>query len=214
VAFTSGRNGGGVYQKASSGVGNDELLLSNGHINFPENWSPDGRFLLYVEGPSTANTKSSDLWILPLFGVRKPIPYLQTRFNEYRGKLSPDGRWVAYPSDESGRDEIYVAPFPEPSGKWLISTAGGMWPRWRRDGKELFYLAPDNTLMAVTVTAQGSKFSAGAAQPLFKSRPSLWRYPYDVSPDGQRFLVISPTDEGDSPPITLVVNWPALLKKR
>ena len=151
----------------------------------------------------------------PLFGDRKPFPFVQTRFPEWPGRFSPDGRWIAYRSPESGRDEVYVAPFPGPGGKRQISTAGGHHPRWRRDGKEIFYVAPGNKLMAATVNGQGSAFQAGEVRPLFDVRPAAVagpRYLYDVSPDGQRFLV-STDQQAAPPPLNLVVNWLAGLKK-
>jgi hypothetical protein len=152
--------------------------------------------------------------VLPQFGDKKPFAYLQTRFAELFAKFSPDGRWVAYTSDESGRPEIYVAPFPTPSGKWQISTVGGSVPRWRNDGKEIFYIAPDDKLMVAAVNAQGPIFQPGAVQPLFQTRaPTLTRYPYVVSSDGQHFLVNTIAGEATSSPVTLVVNWPAVLKK-
>jgi len=130
-----------------------------------------------------------------------------------RARFSPNGRWIAYGSDESGRNEVYVAPFPQPAGKWQISTAGGNWPRWRHDGKELFYLAPDGKLMAATVNGEASAFAVDAVRPLFDTRLGGLRYAYDVSPDGQRFLVNTVVEEAAASPITLVVNWPAALKK-
>ena len=181
-------------------------------------WSPDGRFILFAV---TAPKTGLDLWVLPLFGDRKPLPFLQTPFNESPGQFSPDGRWIAYSSDESGRYEVYVTPFPGPGGKWQVSTASGDWPRWRRDGKEIFYVAPaDNKLMAAAVNGRGSAFEVGAVRPLFETRvagppsvrPGQGRM-YDISPDGQRFLVNTVAEEAASAPITLVVNWPALLKQ-
>ena len=163
----------------------------------------------------TAPKTGFDLWVMPLFGDRKPLPFLQTPFNENPGQFSPDGRWMAYASSESGRYEVYVTPFPGPGGKWQVSTAGGDWPRWRRDGKEIFYLAPGGTrLMAAAVNGGASAFEVGAVRELFNTRgvaPNAWTY--DISPDGQRFLVNTFAEEAASTPITLVVNWPALLKK-
>ena len=130
------------------------------------------------------------------------------------GKFSPDGRWIAYASGESGRNEVYVAPFPGPGGKWLVSTAGGTWPRWRRDGTEIFYLALDNQLMAATVNGKGSSFEVGAVKPLFQTHAlNAARYPYDVSTDGQRFLVNTAPVQTTAAPITVVLNWTAGLKK-
>jgi Tol biopolymer transport system component len=214
VVFNARRNGPlDLYQKASSGAGVEEGLLTGCLDKYPMGWTPDGRFILFMV---TAPKTGLDLWVLPLFGDRKPFPFLQTQFNEINSRFSPDGRWIAYSSNESGRYEVYVAPFPGPGGKWQVSTAGGDWPRWRRDGKEIFYVAPapDEKLMAAVVNGGGSAFEVGAVQPLFDMRgeaPNQSRM-YDVSPDGQRFLVNTLAEEAASAPITLVVNWRALLK--
>jgi Tol biopolymer transport system component len=151
--------------------------------------------------------------VLPLTGERKPIPFLKTPFNEFGAKFSPDGRWVAYRSNESGRAEIYVAPYPGPGGKRQISTAGGTAPRWRGDGAEIFYLAPGNKLMVAAVNGKGSSFEVGAVRPLFDTRIGAGNYPYDVTADGQRFLINTTTEQTAEAPITVVVNWMAGLKK-
>ena len=148
-------------------------------------------------------------------------PYLQTEFNESQGRFSPDGKFIAYRSDASGRDEIYVQPFPNASGgKWTISTGGGVAPRWRRDGKELFYISADSKMMAVAVSIDPG-FKAGVPKPLFQA--PIWGggqtnnvTRYDVTADGKKFLMISAPPEADAqaaPPIVLVMNWTALLKK-
>ena len=143
---------------------------------------------------------------------------MRTPFNEGDGTFSPDGRWVAYSSQESGRDEVYVRRFSPsapsaPSGKWLVSNGGGVSPHWRRDGKELFYLAPDLTVMAVSVTA-GASFQVGTPTPLFKiSASGLTGGYFSVSADGTRFLVEVPERQDLRPPFTVVVNWQAGLKK-
>ena len=204
-----------LYQKPSSGSGSEGALLEGGLGKFPSDWSPNGRFILYIAGG--AAIARSDLLVLPLFGDKKPFPFLESSFVETRGQFSPDGRWIAYASNESGQLEIYVARFPEPSEKRRVSTAGGLWPRWRRDGKEIVYLAPDSTLTAATVNGEGANFEVGAVRTLFAVRPrpmvTLGDYPYDVSADGQRFLVNTLVEETASAPITLVVNWAAGLKK-
>src|SRR5262249_12095065 len=149
-----------------SNTGAEEALLKSSMDLYPTDWSRDGKLLLYT----AVDPKSGrDLWVLPLDGERKPIPYLQTPFDEAQGQFSPDGRWVAYTSTDSGRPEIYVQPFPASGGKWQISTAGGVTPRWRADGKELFYISLDRKLMAVDITA-AAKFEAGIPRPLFTMR--------------------------------------------
>jgi hypothetical protein len=155
------------------------------------------------------------LWVLPLSGDRKPFPLLQTPFSESLGAFSPDGRWIAYVSDESGRPEVYVQTFPVSTSKWRVSTSGGTQPRWRRDGKEIFYLAPDSRLLAVTVTA-GSSFEAGIPAALFEigATPGMGlRHQYCVTSDGERFLVVRATETQETSPITIVLNWTADLKK-
>ncbi len=160
----------------------------------------------------------SDLWVLPLQGDRKPIPLLRTQFNERSGQFSPDGRWIAYISDESGSDEIYVREFysgsaqgPWDAGsKWLISKGGGTDPRWRGDGKELFYVASDGKLMAVDISAK-PVFQAGAPRPLFQLPPGF--IGGEVTADGRRFLVGVPLAQSASVPFTVVLNWQATLKK-
>jgi Tol biopolymer transport system component/predicted Ser/Thr protein kinase len=199
-----------LYQKASSGAGTEEVLLEDNLDKYPVSWSPDGRFILY----RTTNAAASGLFVFPLSGDRKPYPFLKTQFNEGLGQFSPDGRWVAYESNDSARDEIYVAPFPGPGGKWQISTAGGSFPRWRRDGTEIFYLAPDNKLMAAAVNGKGGSFEVGVVKPLFETNTFRARYSFAVSPDGQRFLMINTTKQQvSSAPITVVLNWTAGLKK-
>jgi Tol biopolymer transport system component len=211
IVFTSDRDGtSNLYQKSSSGAGSEELLLQSDTAKYVTDWSPDGRFIAYEkQDPRTG----LDLWLLPLFGDRKPILYLQTEFNEGQGQFSPDGRWMAYASDESGRREVYVQTFPASGGKWQISTAGGTYPRWRRDGKELFYIAADQKLMAVAVQTD-STLQAGRPQALFEPRFFLPVIPYTVLPDGQRFLVNTPLEEDNSSPMTVVLNWMAELKKK
>jgi len=153
------------------------------------------------------------VWVLPLAGDRTPIPFLGAEFNESQGQFSPDGKWMAYVSDESGGPQIYVQSFPMLSGKFQISSDGGTQPRWRRDGKELFYLAPDRKMMAVTVRT-GATFEAGTPQTLFETTLDVaFLGPnYAVAADGQRFLLNTPV-ESASAPMTIVLNWPALLKK-
>jgi serine/threonine protein kinase/Tol biopolymer transport system component len=199
----------GLFQKPSNGAGDVEVLLADGFDDNPVAWSPDGRFILYVRRDGgTAN-----LWVLPLEGQRQPFAFTHTQFN-VPGQFSPDGRWVVYGSADSGRVEVYVAPFPGPGAKSLLSTGGGMDPRWRRDGKEILYLDPANRkLMSAAVVIQRDRVDIGRVEPLFDLRKVGPRVTYDLSPDGQRILAITRKDDGDSEPLTLVVNWPALLTK-
>jgi dipeptidyl aminopeptidase/acylaminoacyl peptidase len=219
IFFSSNRKDGkfDLYQKISTGAGNDELLLDVEDNVFPDDWisGKSGEFLLFES--DTLKTKY-DLLVLPLTGEnRKPYPFLQTEFNETHSQFSPDGRFVAYASDESGRAEVYVQTFPASGGKWQISTGGGDAPQWRRDGRELFYLAPDKTLMAVPIAAGGS-FEPGTPVALFATRIPTGSLTSDrnhlvVAADGQRFLVNNLVDEGNTSPITFVLNWAANLKR-
>ena len=174
-------------------------------------WSRDGRYILYRQIDLQVKY---DLWVLPLFGERKPFPFLQTEANEAAGVFSPDGRWIAYCSDESGRYEVYVESFPERGGKRQISYTGGSGPRWRGDGKELYYQAPDGKLMAMPVT-DGASLAVGSPVTLFEFRPSsnLISPFYSVSRDGQRFLLSTIVETEKSAPLTVVVNWTAGVKR-
>ena len=192
----------------TDGSGEDVIALSAQTIVLMD-WSPDGRYLVYAaQGPRSL----SDLWLLPLTGNRQPIPFAETAYNKTQAQLSPDGRWIAYTSYESGRDDVYIDRFPMAGAKQKISINGGAQPRWRRDGKELFYVAPDSRLVAVPVDA-GTTFRSGTQQPLFKTRmiphgsQSIGLSTmYDVSADGKRFLCFVPADESGSP-ISVILNW-------
>jgi len=211
IAFMSLRkNHPDIYGKNASGSGEDESLLVSTDTKFPTDWSPDGRSILCT---SIGERTNFELWMLPAEGDRRPIPFLRAAYGVSHGQFSPDGKWVAYASNESGHWEIVVAPYPGSGRNWRVSTAGGTEPRWRRDGRELFYLAPDGKLMAVGVK-EGPDFEANAAQPLFEiRRPDLISstdfYSYDVSPDGERFIVNMVEAETSPPSLTLVVNWMA-----
>jgi Tol biopolymer transport system component len=215
VIFSSVRKGHfDLYQKPADGTGIEEVILESKVDKNAESWSPDGRFLLYtIYDPSTRQ----DLWVLPLDGQRKPFPFLQTPSNENYSQFSPDGRWVAYSSDESGRMEIYVAPFTGgPStlgGKRQVSKDGGFHARWRHDGTEIFYQY-NGRMMAAEVNGKGSSFEVGAVHPLFERRLiTTSGYAYDVSADGQHFLVNALAGQKASNPVTLVINWGADLKR-
>ncbi|MBA2525783.1 MAG: serine/threonine-protein kinase [Pyrinomonadaceae bacterium] len=213
IVFTSGREGvSNLYQKIASGLGNEEVLLKSSETKEPDDWSSDGQFIVY----QTSNPKTKwDLWVLPMSGERQPFPFLQTEFNEQQAQFSPDGKWIAYTSDESGAPEVYLQTFPASAGKWRISTGGGGQPKWRRDGRELFYIAADRKLMAVDVKL-GATFEAGVPKALFGTRvltlTDNFRNHYAVTADGQRFLINSNVEETSIAPISVVVNWTADLK--
>jgi Tol biopolymer transport system component len=213
IAFNSSRRGRlDLYIKPADGTGREELLVEDDQDKFAQSWSPDGRFLLYI-AIAQGEGNQQDLWIVPLAGDRKPYPFLQTEFSEGVGaQFSPDGRWIAYTSNESGRQEVYVAAFPGPGGKWPVSTAGGLLPRWRRDGREIFYFEAGNSrVMVAEVESAGPTLHVGPVRPLFNVRPAGARAFYDAAPDGRRFLVNTALAAQDQVPLTLLVNWPALL---
>ena len=189
----------------SSGGGEEKLLLRSNATMFPNDWSADGRFIIYEAFDPRTNY---DLWALPVEGDRTPIALGQTAFSERGGRLSPDGRWLAYSSDESGRLEVYVRPFLPPGGSRLISTGGGVEPLWRSDGKELFYLSPERRVMSVSVDSDESRFQPGVPRALFEEFIKVEESgrSYAVSRDGQRFLINTVLPEASSP-IQIVVNW-------
>ena len=217
VVFSSMRNGShGLSMKRVAG-GNDELLIKGGHIMVPHDWSPDGRYLIYYDNdPKTKR----DLWVLPMESERKPQVFLQTEFNETEAKFSPDMKWVAYQSDESGRYEIYVRPFPTQAGsstKFQVSNGGGHQVRWRRDGKEMFYFTADGRLMALDVstspTFQAAVPHALFSVPIFGGGLTEDIHRWDMTADGQRFLINTVPGQGGSSPITVWVNWQEAIKK-
>jgi Tol biopolymer transport system component len=224
IAFTSSRAGPyDLYEKTSNLAGDAELLFRSNDVMASTSWSPDGRFLLYF----TINLPNR-LWLLPLAGSagdRKAVRVDDSKFNETIPSISPDGRWVAYTSNESGQPEVYVRPLktdsvaaspsagPMASGKWMVSKGGGGSPLWRRDGKELFYLSSiGGTAMAVDVSTSGV-FHAGIPKPLFKVPAGVLFW--NVTANGQRFLMAAPSTTGSAEPptFTLVLNWQAVLKK-
>jgi eukaryotic-like serine/threonine-protein kinase len=202
-----------IFRKPANGAGKEEQLLSEGINNRPLDWSRDGKWIVYE---NSGGATGWDLWLLPLEGDHKPVTYLQTPFNEGDAQFSPDGKWMAYASNESGQPQVYVQAIPASGAKWQISPAGGVQPRWRRDGKELFYISTDQKLMAVPVKS-GPLFEAGTPAPLFDfdplTSPLMGRFAYQPTADGQRFLVLQLVGGSASPPINVVVNWQAGLKK-
>ena len=211
LVFASSRSGQfDLYKKSVDGaVGSEELLYADERVKQPHSWSSDGKYLLF----STLDPKAkSDLWILPMTGERKPFAFAQTEFSEAQGVFSPDGRWIAYVSDESGTAEVYAAPFPGPGGKHLISTRqagtgqGGV-PVWRPDGREIFYIAPDRSLMAAAVTTKGTTLEAGLPRVLFGPIIAVGGRNYAISADGKRFLSYTRPGLRTTAPITLIQNW-------
>jgi eukaryotic-like serine/threonine-protein kinase len=212
ILFTSQRSGRReIYVKASDGSGSEDLVSSE--ELFGASWSPDGKFILAeARDPKTG----TDLEVMPASGKQKPISFLKTPFSEGQARFSPDGKWIAYVSDESGTPEVYVRPFPLSGSKSQISTKGGHWPRWRRDGKELFYISADKKIMAVSVEVTPT-FTAGIPKALFQSLGLPVGTiglvdPFEVSPDGQRFLLTPQSQADIAEPLTVVINWPSLLQ--
>ena len=215
VLFSSDRSGRwDLYQKSADGLGSTQpVFQSAGQDKALNDVTPDGRYAIYDTAGGATGTQ---LWVVPLFGDRKPFPFVQGNFGAVSAQFSPNGRYVAYSTNETGRSEVYVQTFPQHTGRWEISTAGGAEPLWRHNGKELFYLTPDEKLMAVDVDTTSPAFQAGIPKELFQAQLvplSFWRNVYVPSPDGQRFLMITPAGQTRPEPITVVLNWPALLKK-
>jgi dipeptidyl aminopeptidase/acylaminoacyl peptidase len=203
-----------VFVKGAGGTGPDEEVFETDRLNTLEDFSADGRLLVYS---ARGERSLSDLFVLSLGGERRPVPFLQTAFNKTQAQVSPDGRWIAYTSYESGGDEVYVESFPVAGSRRQVSVAGGVQPRWRPDGRELFYLASDQRLMAVPIRPRAS-LDLGAPVVLFKTRlfphgsqslflPTL----YDVAADGQRFVSYGQPEDAP-PPITVVLDWTAALE--
>ncbi len=222
LVFRSNRNGVyDLFEKPANGAGDEQPLVVSSENKAPVDWSADGRVLLYT---SLSTKTSSDIWALPSGGDKKPFAVLQTAFDETDPHFSPDGKWMAYESNESGRMEVYVRPFPGPGGQWQFSTAGGTQIRWRADGKELFYVSADGHLMAapVVVTPDGRGLQPGAPVSLFAARlasggniviPGYAGTPqYAVARDG-RFLANVAAEGEIAPPISVVLNWDAALKR-
>jgi Tol biopolymer transport system component len=212
LAFSSGREGFvNIFLKAASGVGDAEIVDKSEEIQYAMSWSPDGQNIIYWS--------PTGIGILPLTGEHRTVPFLQTDFAEIEPQFSPNGKWISYTSNESGRNEIYIQSFPAGGGKWQISTDGGNDARWRPDGKELFYIAPDRKLMAVQVNSEDEALVPSAPVPLFQTRISGvlgtgLRFNYAVSPDGERLLIAADVEGATDSPIIVVLNWPALLEQK
>jgi len=209
IAYQAYRDGKhAIFLKASDGSSSEEALVEGSvRYKFPTDWSPDGKVLAYQEGKPGGWA----IWMLPMVGDRKPSLFHDSPFSEREAVFSPDGKWLAYGSNESGEYKIYVAAFPGPGGRWQVSPGGGSSPRWRRDGREIFYLSSDNWITAAEVRAHASSLEVGAVRTLFETRPYGVFGRFDVTADGQRFIVAY---EAGAPAtvITLVVNWPEQLR--
>jgi Tol biopolymer transport system component len=217
VFFGSNRKGKhDIYVKPTSGVSQEKLLLQSPHEKYPDDVSRDGKFILFEDvDPKT----KFDLWILPVAGDQKPFPFLKTPDNEAHAQFSPNGRWVAYVSDESGRAEVYVRSFPaEKGGKWQVSSDGGDQPWWRSDAKELFYMDPSRRLISVKTSDDSAEFQAEPPVVLFPTNMIMGgmtsnRNNYLPNSAGDKFLVNDIVTETTSVPITVIVNWTSALKR-
>ena len=222
VVFSSNRKAGfpQLYRKAANGEGSDELLLASNTTDLPDDWSPDGKFILYEPNPTVA-----ELWLLPVSGEGKPAVFLSGEGGTLPGEgtFSHDGKWLAFTEYSAGKREVYITSYPGRTGKWQVSVAGGHYPRWRGDGKELFFLRADSaTVMAVDLDLKDSVPRIGIPKELFPVHlarlswqnrlGSAWD-PFEVAADGKRFLVNSPDQPQAAEPINVVVNWDAELKK-
>ena len=197
-----------LFVKNSDGAQEEKTIVDDGVNKYANDWSRDGKYIMYTRG--------ADLWFVVLPELKSSL-FLKAPSVLSNGQFSPDGKWVAYASNESGKWEIYVTSFPDARGKWQVSTSGGEQPRWRADGKELFYLSADRKMMAAPVTT-GATFGAGAPVALFQATPrqpvsSTDLFVYDVSRDGQRFLINTPVKQAESQPMSIILNWPAKLNK-
>ena len=201
-----------LFRKNASGNSAEQGLTHSGNAQFPMDWSRNGKFILYEEDTVPGNRRS--LWILPTTpSDAKPRLYQRTTFSESNGQISPDTRWLAFQSNESGRFEIYIDGFPEPRGRVRISTGGGVLPEWSSDGRELFFVSDDSMLMSVSLKPGPVSLQPSAPHALF---PLLVIdtdvSPYDVTPDRERFLVLEAAEHATQP-LTVIANWPALLNK-
>jgi Tol biopolymer transport system component len=192
-----------------SGGGDEEALLRSDQDKQATDWSRDGRFLVYNQSDHV-NSAITDIWLLPMTEKGKPRPFLNTEANERDGRLSPDGRWMLYTSDESGKNEVYVAPFPGPGGKWQVSTGGANGATWTQNGKEIVYSRPDSTVVSLVVHASANAFEVDPPRTLFRIPLAVSG---SVTQDGQRFLFAIRPDDEQELPLTLITHWPAGLKR-
>jgi Tol biopolymer transport system component len=204
-----------TYAKAADGSSSERVVLeTNDTIEFPLSFSPDGRYLVYERRDLNKGQTGFDLWVLPLFGDGKPFPIVQTAFDDQWAAISPDGKWMAYQNNESGRMEVYITAFPGGGAKWQVSTNGGVQAKWRRDGKELYFLDSADNLTAVDVNASSNAVRLGVPHALFHALAAQRQAgAFDVTADGKKFLINSGNQKEGNEPVTLVQNWPGELKK-
>jgi eukaryotic-like serine/threonine-protein kinase len=211
IVFDSNRTGSyAIYEKPSNGTQKEEVVFADPAIKFSTSWSPDGKYVLMDHLGVDAQGKAS-IWVLPMFGDHKAYPLISNDFNNTFSQFSPDGHWVAYDSNESGRDEIYAVAFPNPTARFQISTAGGANVQWRPDGKELYYTDADNKIMAVDIASHGDALQIGTPHALWQPRLQTVNPPYATT-DGKRFLANELPLQSTSH-LSLTLNWNAELKK-
>jgi Tol biopolymer transport system component len=214
VVYSSSREGRrDIFMKNVDGSGNEQLLLKSDFEKFTWSWSRDGRYIAFTVHTATKN--GADLWLLPMFGDRQPVAFLQTEFNEDCPRLAPDGRWVAYVSDETGRDEVYVRALNGSGEKWQVSTDGGLESIWPGNGREIFFSSFDRRMMVAEVTIIDGKIRIGTPHALFdfESAKIIWQTVSDVTSDGKTIVAMV----GGSPqssPFTLITNWDAEVKRK
>jgi dipeptidyl aminopeptidase/acylaminoacyl peptidase len=209
IIYTAPRDGDlNLYVHDFAAGGTDRRLLDRDGVEIPTSWSTDGQFILFQ-----SQSPNADIFMLSMRDL-KVEPFANSRFSEIAAKFSPDGRWIAYVSDETGLQEVYVAPVGRAAAKTVVSTDGGFGPRWRHDGKELFYIREDGTLMAVPIHVSAATVTAGQPRRLFQSTfTTRLQTPFDVTSDG-RLLVMADVDDPMPQAITLIINWPASLRKQ
>jgi len=200
-------DGADLYVRSIAGIPEESVYLKTKELKSPQSWSQDGRFLVFAKFTTPQQT-SQDLWLLPTFGDRTPVPYLQTKASELGGIVSPDGHWIAYTSNEGGTTEVYVQSFPTPGAKVRVSTAGGSQPRWRQDSRELFYFASQR-MMAVSLSHQGDELRPSAPQALFTLPQATGSGQVDISADGQRFLALEWAPASPDVRVNVLTHWSA-----
>jgi Tol biopolymer transport system component len=215
LVFMSDRSGTNNLYLGELGASGDELVVENKFPKLPTQWSRDGKYIVYTQ---TDPKTKRDIWILPMEGSKPgtPFPFLQSEYNELYGQLSPDSHWMAYASDESGEQQVYVRPFPNGPGQWNVSVTGGEQPRWSADGRELFFIAANGKMAAVAIKP-GGIFNAGPPVELFDAnlaRPANEPIiEYDIAAGGKRFVMVTPAANSTPATLNLVTNWAAALNR-
>jgi eukaryotic-like serine/threonine-protein kinase len=203
-----------IFARAADGSGEERQVFGlDNSFDIPGSIAPDGKYLAFGKREITEGRIILDIWGLPLFGDAKPFPIVQNKFTNGRPSISPDGKWMAYPNDESGRDEIYITAFPGAGAKWQVSTGGGDLPAWRKDGRELYFLDPSHNLVAVDVSAFVNSIKLGIPHALFRLPGLNDSWHFVPTADGQKFVVDVVNTRESPEPFTLVQNWTADLKK-